>query len=103
MSKSEITIDDGKYTIRTGKIKTVFRTPEDAAVMIALCHDDIERLATERNTLLACRRGDQRCHECPDTGCADNMRESAELTRLREENADLRMQLIDAGVWEEEP
>jgi len=44
MSKSEITIDDGKYTIRTGKIKTVFRTLEEAAVMIAMCHDDIERL-----------------------------------------------------------
>lgn len=35
--------------------------------------DKTERLRVERDALLACRRGEQRCHECPDTQCADNM------------------------------
>lgn len=34
---------------------------------------EIERLTRERDALLACRQGDQRCHECPDTGCCDNV------------------------------
>ena len=56
----------------------------------------------ERDVLRDCQQGIQRCHECPDTECADNMSDATELTRLRAENADLRQQLIDSGVWEEE-
>ena len=56
----------------------------------------------ERDVLRDCQQGNQRCHECPDVQCADNMSDATELTRLRAENADLRLQLIDAGVWEEE-
>ena len=39
-----------------------------------------ERLASaeaERDVLLACRHGDQRCFECPDTKCCDNLNEAA--------------------------
>lgn len=37
---------------------------------------DIDRLRAERDALLACRRGEQRCHECPDTRCGDNTAEA---------------------------
>lgn len=38
---------------------------------------EIERLRVEVDVLMACRRGNQRCHECPDTECCDNMNEAA--------------------------
>lgn len=38
---------------------------------------DIERLERERDALLACRHGDQRCFECPDTKCCDNLNQEA--------------------------
>jgi hypothetical protein len=28
----------------------------------------------ERDVLRDCQQGNQRCHECPDTGCCDNLR-----------------------------
>jgi len=31
----------------------------------------------ERDVLRDCRQGKQRCHECPDTECADNMADEA--------------------------
>jgi len=34
--------------------------------------DEIERLRQERDVLLGCRKGQQRCHECPDIECCDN-------------------------------
>jgi hypothetical protein len=34
---------------------------------------EIDRLTRERDALLSCRQGDQRCHECPDVKCVDNM------------------------------
>ena len=33
----------------------------------------IKRLRAEQDALIACRHGEQRCHECPDTKCGDNM------------------------------
>jgi len=38
----------------------------------------IERLQKERDALLACRHGEQRCSDCPDTECCDNLSEAAE-------------------------
>lgn len=35
----------------------------------------------ERDILLACRRGEQNCHECPDVKCGDNIEKS--LTESR--------------------
>jgi hypothetical protein len=41
--------------------------PDDAVVDLVGCLiDEVERLTSERDALLACRRGEQRCHECPD-------------------------------------
>lgn len=34
-----------------------------------------------RDVLLACRHGDQRCFECPDTTCCDNLNEAAKGER----------------------
>ena len=48
--------------------------PDDAVVDLVGCLiDEVERLSRERDALLACRQGDQRCHECQDTGCCDNV------------------------------
>lgn len=33
----------------------------------------------ERDVLRDCRQGNQRCHECPDTACADNMADEAKI------------------------
>jgi len=41
--------------------------PDDAVVDLVGCLiDEVERLTRERDALLACRQGEQRCHECPD-------------------------------------
>ena len=34
---------------------------------------EIERLTREHDALLACRHGEQRCNDCPDYNCCDNM------------------------------
>ena len=33
----------------------------------------VRKMRIERDVLLACRHGEQRCHECPDTTCCDNL------------------------------
>ena len=43
------------------------------AAWIAWLEAEIERLQVERDVLMDCRKGLQRCHECPDTNCCDNM------------------------------
>ena len=45
---------------------------EGVQVRIADLEAEINRLTRERDVLLACRRGQQRCHECPDIECLDN-------------------------------
>ena len=48
--------------------------PDDAVLDLVGCLiDAVERLTRERDDLLACRQGEQRCQECPDTGCCDNV------------------------------
>jgi len=43
---------------------------------------EIERLRRECNALIACRHGEQRCYECPDLKCCDNMAvEAADAAR----------------------
>lgn len=37
-------------------------------------YPEIDQLRNERDALLACRHGDQRCFECPDTTCGDNLK-----------------------------
>jgi len=56
---------------REGVESGVMRSATPNVVRALLDH--IETVEKERDTLLACRRGDQRCHECPDTRCCDNV------------------------------
>lgn len=37
----------------------------------------------ERDVLHDCRQGKQRCHECPDTECADNMADEAKTNNQK--------------------
>lgn len=39
--------------------------------------EEEEREAAEQDVLAACRRSEQRCHECPNTLCCDNMNTEA--------------------------
>jgi hypothetical protein len=46
-----------------------------AEVDIEELEKKLEEVTVERDALLACRHGDQRCFECPDTSCCDNLKE----------------------------
>jgi len=55
------------------KCKMAFEVAQKMqAAEIERLQADNKRLRRERDALLACRRGEQRCHECPDTKCGDN-------------------------------
>jgi len=66
------------------QLQAAIATPEVyAGVVSEVVADERERLAAElrrvtreRDVLLACRRGYQNCHECPDTDCCDNMNQT---------------------------
>jgi len=45
---------------------------KDGLALLDLAADEIERLRSDVETLLRCRRGEQRCHICPDVECNDN-------------------------------
>ena len=47
----------------------------------------VKKLKKERDVLLDCRRGCQRCHECPDIGCGDNLNPEAAKAAKGESDA----------------
>jgi hypothetical protein len=75
----------------TGELIVVTCVQEDAIAQLAEARAALETTDTyqkcqslirerdearaERDVLLACRHGDQRCFECPDTQCCDNLKE----------------------------
>lgn len=61
--------------------KECLELAEDRHAAIA----EVERLRRERDALLACRHGDQRCHECPDAECGDNTRKAAQAAGENDE------------------
>ena len=40
----------------------------------------IAKLEKDKEVLLDCRCGNQRCHECPDLGCGDNLDDTLKQT-----------------------
>ena len=51
-----------------------FTTEDSWKKEIATLKAQLAEARAERDVLLACRHGDQRCFECPDTTCCDNLR-----------------------------
>lgn len=72
--RRELAEANERYSQAAESYAGICRTLAESGEKRQQLEQELAAARRERDALLACRHGDQRCHECPDTACCDNMK-----------------------------